>query len=101
MNSAWRKREAGVAENLSTRLAFGYVLAEFGANPDVFVLDADLACCTMSKYFQEKYPERFFNIGIAEGNMVGVAAGIATTGKNVFACSFCHVRRRARLGTGA
>ena len=77
-----------MAENLSTRLAFGYALAEFGGDPDVFVLDADLACCTMSKYFQEKYPERFFNIGIAEGNMVGVAAGIATTGKNVFACSF-------------
>jgi transketolase len=42
----------------------------------------------MSMNFRDKYPERFFNIGIAEGNMIGVAAGIATTGKNVFACSF-------------
>jgi transketolase len=77
-----------MSENISTRVAFGKALVEFGDNPDIFVLDADLACCTMSMYFREKYPQRFFNIGIAEGNMVGVAAGIATTGKNVFACSF-------------
>lgn len=77
-----------MAENISTRVAFGQALVEYGADPNIFVLDADLACCTMSKYFQDKYPERFFNIGIAEGNMIGVAAGIATTGKTVFACSF-------------
>lgn len=75
-------------EKIATRVAFGQALAEFGSDPDIYVLDADLACCTMSKFFQEKYPERFYNIGIAEGNMVGVAAGIATTGKTVFACSF-------------
>jgi transketolase len=79
---------AATSEKIPTRTAFGKALAEFGANPDIYVLDADLACCTMSKYFQDKYPERFFNVGIAEGNMVGVAAGIATTGKIVFACSF-------------
>jgi transketolase len=77
-----------MSDKISTRLAFGQALAEFGNNPDIFVLDADLACCTMSMYFRDMYPQRFFNIGIAEGNMVGVAAGIATTGKNVFACSF-------------
>lgn len=77
-----------MTENISTRVAFGEALAEYGGDPKIYVLDADLACCTMSKYFQEKYPERFFNIGIAEGNMIGVAAGIATTGKTVFACSF-------------
>lgn len=77
-----------MSENISTRVAFGKALVEFGDNLNIFVLDADLACCTMSMYFRDKYPQRFFNIGIAEGNMVGVAAGIATTGKNVFACSF-------------
>lgn len=77
-----------MTDRISTRAAFGLALAEFGDNPDIFVLDADLACCTMSMYFRDKYPQRFFNIGIAEGSMAGVAAGIATTGKNVFACSF-------------
>ncbi|MBG0786534.1 MAG: transketolase family protein [Anaerolineaceae bacterium] len=73
---------------MSTREAFGRALAEFGDDPKVYVVDADLACCTITKYFQADYPDRFFNIGIAEGNMVGIAAGIATTGKTVFACSF-------------
>ncbi len=77
-----------MADNISTRVAFGQALAEFGQDPNIYVLDADLACCTMSMYFRDKYPDRFFNLGIAEGNMIGVAAGIATTGKTVFACSF-------------
>ena len=77
-----------MAEMISTREAFGRALAEFGDRPDMYVVDADLACCTMTMYFQDLYPERFFNLGIAEGNMIGVAAGIATTGKKVFACSF-------------
>lgn len=77
-----------MTEKIAPRVAFGHALAEFGDRSDLFVLDADLACCTMSMYFRDKYPERFFNIGIAEGNMIGVAAGIAATGKKVFACSF-------------
>lgn len=77
-----------MAEKYATRVAYGDALAEYGYNENVVVLDADLACCTMSATFRDKYPERFFNIGIAEGNMMGIAAGIATTGKNVFASSF-------------
>lgn len=73
---------------VATRVAYGQALAEYGENKNVVVLDADLACCTNSCMFRDKYPERFFNIGIAEANMMGIAAGIATTGKNVFASSF-------------
>lgn len=77
-----------MAEKYATRLAYGEALAEYGCNEKVVALDADLACCTMSATFRDKYPERFFNIGIAEGNMMSIAAGFATTGKNVFASSF-------------
>jgi transketolase len=77
-----------MAEKFATRVAYGEALAEYGCKENVVVLDADLACCTMSATFRDKYPERFFNIGIAEGNMMGIAAGFATTGKNVFASSF-------------
>lgn len=77
-----------MAEKYATRVAYGDALAEYGYNDDVVVLDSDLACCTMSATFRDKYPERFFNIGIAEGNMMSIAAGFATTGKNVFASSF-------------
>lgn len=77
-----------MAEKYATRLAYGEALAEYGCKENVVVLDADLACCTMSSNFRDKYPDRFFNIGIAEGNMMSIAAGFATTGKNVFASSF-------------
>jgi transketolase len=77
-----------MAEKYATRVAYGEALAEYGYNDNVVVLDSDLACCTMSATFRDKYPERFFNIGIAEGNMMSIAAGFATTGKNVFASSF-------------
>lgn len=77
-----------MAEKYATRLAYGEALAEYGCKEDVIALDADLACCTMSANFRDKYPDRFFNIGIAEGNMMSIAAGFATTGKNVFASSF-------------
>ena len=77
-----------MAEKYATRVAYGEALAEYGSKENVVVLDADLACCTMSANFRDKYPDRFFNIGIAEGNMMSIAAGIATTGKNVFASSF-------------
>lgn len=77
-----------MAEKYATRVAYGEALAEYGSKENVVVLDADLACCTMSASFRDKYPNRFFNIGIAEGNMMTIAAGLATTGKNVFASSF-------------
>lgn len=65
-----------MGENISTRVAYGKALAEFGTDEKLFVFDADLKKCTMTLYFAEKYPERFFNIGIAEANMVDIAADL-------------------------
>ena len=63
---------------IATRNAYGKALAALGAKyPKLVVLDADLSNATMSKFFAAEYPERFFNMGIAECNMVGVAAGMA------------------------
>ncbi len=72
----------------ATRAAYGEALAEYGSNERIIVLDADLSKSTMTAKFQELYPERFFNTGIAEANMISSAAGIATCGKIVFASSF-------------
>lgn len=72
----------------ATRAAYGEALAEYGSNERIVVLDADLSKSTMTAKFQELYPERFFNTGIAEANMISSAAGIATCGKIVFASSF-------------
>ncbi len=73
----------------ATRLAYGEALTELGKqNPDIVVLDADLSKSTMSNRFQAELPERFFNIGIAEANMVSMAAGFASSGKIPFASSF-------------
>ncbi len=73
----------------ATRDAYGKALVELGEkNPDVLVLDADLAAATKTSAFKKAFPERFFDTGIAEGNMMGVAAGLATTGYTVFASSF-------------
>ena len=77
-----------MGENLSTRVAYGKALVEFGDNENLFVFDADLKKCTMSLYFAEKYPERFFNIGIAEANMVDIAAGFATCGATALVHTF-------------
>ena len=77
-----------MAEKIATREAYGNALAEFGDKYDFVVLDADLAAATKTGTFKKKYPERFFDCGIAEGNMISVAAGLATTGKVVFASSF-------------
>ena len=77
-------------EKIATREAYGLALVELGKeNPNVVVLDADLSKSTMTKHFAKAYPERFFNFGIAEANMMGVAAGLATTGKIAFASTFC------------
>ena len=73
----------------ATRDAYGKALVELGEkNPNVLVLDADLAAATKTGAFKKAFPERFFDTGIAEGNMMGVAAGLATTGYTVFASSF-------------
>ena len=73
----------------ATRDAFGDVLTKLGAERnDVVVLDADLAKSTRSGKFLAKYPERFFDMGICEANMCGVAAGLAASGKTVFIASF-------------
>ena len=77
-----------MADKMATRDAYGNALAEFGDQYDFVVLDADLAAATKTGTFKKKFPERFFDCGIAEGNMMSVAAGLATTGKTVFASSF-------------
>ncbi len=73
----------------ATRDAYGETLVEIGAEDrNVVVLDADLSKSTKSVFFSEKYPERFFNVGIQEANLAGVAAGLAMCGKIPFASSF-------------
>lgn len=76
-------------KKVATRESYGNALKELGAeNPNVLVLDADLAGATKTGIFKKAYPDRFFDCGIAEGNMVGIAAGLATTGKIPFCSSF-------------
>ena len=77
-----------MADKKATRESYGRALAELGEKYDFLVLDADLAAATKTGMFKKKFPERFFDCGIAEGNMMCVAAGIASTGKRVFASSF-------------
>lgn len=85
-----------MGEKISTRAAYGNALCEFGANERIVALDADLSTCTMSCTFEEAYPERFFNMGIAEANMIDMAAGFATTGK----IAFCHSFAMFTAGRG-
>lgn len=77
-----------MSERIATREAYGKALAEFGEKYDFVVLDADLAEATKTGIFKKAFPSRFFDCGIAEGNMMSVAAGIAAAGKTVFASSF-------------
>ena len=73
----------------ATRVSFGEALSEMAeTNPNIIVLDADLAAATNTAIFKKAHPDRFFDCGIAEANMVGVAAGLATTGKIPVAASF-------------
>ena len=73
----------------ATRDAYGEVLVELGAQySELVVLDADLSKSTRTAKFEKVYPERFFNAGIAEANMVGIAAGLAASGKMPFVSSF-------------
>jgi transketolase len=74
---------------VSLRETYGKILVELGkTNPDIAVLDADLCPSTMTQYFAQAFPERTFNVGIAEQNMVGIAAGLAASGKIPFASTF-------------
>ena len=78
-----------MAEKIATRAAYGEFLQEEAKiNPDLVVLDADLAGSTKTGMFKKVAPERFFDMGIAEQNMMGVAAGLALSGKTVCASSF-------------
>ncbi len=77
-----------MADKKATRESYGEALATLGEKYDFLVLDADLAAATKTGMFKKKFPERFFDCGIAEGNMMSVAAGIAATGKTVFASTF-------------
>jgi transketolase len=71
------------------RVVYGRTLVELGeAQSDIVVLDADISISTNTCQFAERFPERFFNFGVAEQNMIGVAAGLATTGKLPFASTF-------------
>ena len=76
-------------DKIATRESFGRALEELGMeNKKVVVLDADLYNSTKTEYFKEKYPERFINLGIAEADMVGTAAGFATCGKIPYVSTF-------------
>lgn len=77
-----------LGDKIATREAYGKTIVELGQSHDFVVLDADLAEATKTVYFRKAYPDRFFDCGIAEGNMMGVAAGLAAAGKTVFASSF-------------
>ena len=71
-----------MAEKIATRAAYGKALVELAdQEPNLVVLDADLSGSTMTKEFAAAHPDRFFDMGIAEANMVGVAAGLAVSGK--------------------
>lgn len=84
-----------MAESKSLRVAYGEALVELGAkNKDVIVMDADLSHATMTSTFSAAYPDRFFNFGIAEGNMMCAAAGFAHSGLMPFVSTF------ALFGTG-
>ena len=76
-------------EKKATRQSYGEALENLGEkNQDVVVLDADLSGATKTNIFAKKFPERFFNMGIAESNMIGTAAGLATCGKIAYASTF-------------
>jgi transketolase len=82
-------KSIGLQEGKATRVAFGEALRDLGGqDPHVVVVDADLNNSTRTDMFAKAYPERFFNVGIAESNMVGVAGGLAAAGKKPWIASF-------------
>jgi len=81
-----------MTEQVSMRIAYGQALADYGEiNPDVVVLDADVSASTQTHYFAARFPERFFNVGVAEAGMVDVAVGFALGGKIPFANTFASL----------
>lgn len=78
-----------MSEKAATRDAYGKALVELGkTNKDVVVLDADLSSSTRTGWFAKEFPDRFFNAGVAEQDMIGIAAGLAASGKIAYASSF-------------
>lgn len=78
-----------MGEKIATREAYGEALAELGnSNEAIVVMDADLSCSTKTNVFAKKFPKRFYNIGVAEQNMMGWAAGLSVTGKIPFVSTF-------------
>ncbi|AZO94373.1 transketolase family protein [Halocella sp. SP3-1] len=75
-------------ELIATRDAYGEALVALGESEEIFVFDADLSCATKTEHFAAKYPERFFQMGIAEQDMMGTAAGTAVMGKTPFVSTF-------------
>ncbi|MGH2695136.1 MAG: transketolase family protein, partial [Actinomycetota bacterium] len=75
-------------EGKSTREAFGDALAEAGSDDRIVVVDGDVNNSTFTNKFADKYPDRFVNVGIAESNLVGIAGGLAASGKIPVAASF-------------
>ena len=76
-------------KKIATRQSYGEALAELGDKyENLYVFDADLAAATKTNIFKNKFPDRFFDCGIAEANMMGVAAGMAAAGKIPFASTF-------------
>ncbi len=76
-------------KKIATRQSYGNALVELGnEHENLYVLDADLAGATQTGMFKKAFPDRFIDCGIAESNMISIAAGMATTGKIVFASSF-------------
>ena len=90
------EQEIQKSQKEATRDGYGKALLELGKqNPDVVALDADLSDSTRSEYFGKRFPERFFNMGIAEQNMIGTASGLAASGKIVYASTFAIFSERA------
>lgn len=78
-----------MAETIGTREAYGEILLELGrAHQNIVALDADLSGSTMTKHFAKEFPDRFFNMGVAEQDLIGTAAGLALSGKVAFASTF-------------
>lgn len=97
-------KSIGLSYGPPTRNAFGESLKEYGSeNHNLVVVDGDVGNSTRTEYFGKAFPDRFFNVGIAESNLVGVASGLAASGKEVVAASFacfllCNAYDQIRMG---
>jgi len=97
-------KQSGLQIGPATRDAFGEALRELGrTNANIVVVDGDVSNSTRTEYFAKEFPDRFFNVGIAESNLVSVASGLAAAGKEVLAASFavfllCNAYDQIRMG---